>query len=138
LTQKNASARYDGYVLDYLFKLLGFLRNHWIGITWFLGWGVATWAAIDNWIDKRKRRAVEESRQSSERLALETKVGCQVLRTMALYGGCGPYSENELRSVLKQAGLDENRVLPIVYELEDGGHAERNATLGGSVTWVLK
>jgi hypothetical protein len=106
------------------------LLKHWIGITWFLGWVVAVWQAIDNLIDKRRNRL-------PERLAMQTKAGIQAIRLVAHDQGAGPYSEEDLRAILRKAGLDETRVLPIIWELEESGHAEKNATLSGAVSWVV-
>lgn len=121
--------------------MFGFLLKHWIGITWFLGWGVALLALVDNWIDKRARRIAEKSRSAAEKLAAEDKAGAQIIRTVALYGGGGPYTEYDLRAVLKRSGLDENRVLPILWELEAAGAAERESAFTasfGGVTWTIK
>ena len=121
--------------------MFAFLLKHWIGITWFLGWGVAVLALLDNYIDKRARRIAEKSRSATERLAAEDRTGAQVIRTMAFYRGSGPYSERDLRAILMQAGLNEGRVLPIMWELEAKGAAEREAAFTssfGEVTWTVK
>ena len=119
-----------------------FVLNHWIGITWFLGWGVAVWQTIDNWIEKRAKRRADKKRSVAEELAIQDRVGAQVICTAAFYGGGGPYSEYDLRAVLKRAGLDEDRVLPIMWGLEDAGIADRksvlSASLTDSVTWVIR
>ena len=99
-------------------------------------------ALIDNWIDKRARRIAERSRSAAEKLESEDKTGAQIIRTVAVYRGIGPYSEFDLRAILKEAGLNEDRVLSIMWRLEDSGHAEResafSASFGGGVTWVVK
>ena len=104
--------------------------KHWVGITWFLGWGVAVWQAVENWIDKRKSRLPEQ-------LAMQTNAGKQAIRLVAHYQGAGPYSEDDLRAILRKARLDESRVLPVIWELEESGHAEKDATLDGTVSWFV-
>lgn len=121
--------------------MFGFILKHWIGITWFLGWGVAVLALLNNYIDRRARRIADKSRSASEKLAAEDRAGAQIIRTVALYRGSGPYSERDLRGILTQAGLDEGRVLPIMWELEAKGAAERESAFTasfGEVTWMVK
>jgi len=121
--------------------VFGFLLKHWMGITWFLGWGVAMLALLDNYIDKRARRIADKSRSAAEKLAAEDAAGAQVIRTMALYRGGGPYSERDLRDILTRAGLSEDRVLPIMWKLEAEGAAERESVFMssfGEVTWTVK
>lgn len=121
--------------------MLALLLKHWIGITWFLGWGVAVLALLDNYIDKRARRIAEKSRSATEKLAAEDRTGAQVIRTVALYQGGGPFSERDLRDILIRAGLNEGRVLPIMWELEAIGAAERESAFTasfGEVTWTVK
>ena len=121
--------------------MFAFFLKHWIGITWFLGWGVALLALLDNYIDKRARRMADRSRSAAEKLAAEDRAGAQIIRTVALYRGSGPYSERDLRDMLVQAGLDEGRVLPIMWELEAKGAAERESAFTasfGEVTWTVR
>ena len=88
------------------------------------------WQAIAGWIDRR-------SRKTAERMIQETKAGGQIIRMVAHYQGRGPYSEYDLRAMLKKAQLDDRRVLPVMWELEDGGHAEKNLTFDGTVSWFV-
>jgi hypothetical protein len=74
-------------------------------------------------------------------LAEQDRAGAQVIRAIALYSGGGPYSERDLRAILMRAGLNEDRVLPIMWELEEKGAAEREAAFTssfGEVTWTVK
>jgi hypothetical protein len=91
---------------------------------------VAVLSLVNNWWNNRRNRL-------PERIALQTKAGVQVIRMVAHYKGSGPYTEDELRDILSDANLDEGRVMPIVWELEEKGHATKNVTQDGEVSWFI-
>jgi hypothetical protein len=106
------------------------MLKHWVGITWFLGWAVAVLSLINNWWNNRRNRV-------PEKIALQTKVGAEVIRLAAHYGGVGPYSEEDLRTVIRQAQMNEGRVMAMIWELEEKGHATKNVTQDGEVSWFI-
>ena len=115
-----------------------FFLRHWIGFTWWLGYALAVWQAVASFRERRRNRKAETSRKETERQAAQIKLGTQVLRITAHYGGSGPYSELDLRKLLHESKVDEMLVLSIMFYMEDNGLAEKNQTLDGQMSWFIK
>ena len=95
------------------------------------------WQAIEKVIDRRAKRLLDARTSESEKRTMQVKLGAEVIRVTAHWGGSGPYSEDELRTILRESNVNENLLLTIMWKMQDRGQAEKSLTFDGTVSWLV-